>query len=73
MNVSELMRKHAPTPRSAITPPAAAGPTIRAVCTITLLSAIALTVRSGPTSSVTKLWRAGLSSASTAPRTSTSR
>ena len=65
-------RKHGPTPSSAITTPAAAGPTIRALCTITLLSATALTVRSGPTSSVTKLWRAGLSSALTAPRANTS-
>ena len=71
-NESALSRKHGPTPSSAITAPAAAGPTIRALWTITELSATALTVRSGPTSSVTKLWRAGLSSALTAPRANTS-
>ena len=65
-------RKHGPTPSSAITAPAAAGPTIRALWTITEFSATALTVRSGPTSSVTKLWRAGLSSALIAPRVKTS-
>jgi hypothetical protein len=71
-NDTALMRKHGPTPASAITPPASAGPRMRAVCTITLFSATALTVRSVPTSSVTKLWRAGLSKAFTAPRANTS-
>ncbi len=71
-NDSALSRKHGPTPSSAITAPAAAGPTIRALWTITEFSATALTVRSGPTSSVTKLWRAGLSRALIAPRTNTS-
>jgi hypothetical protein len=68
-NVSALSRKHGATPRSAITAPAVAGPTIRAVCTMTLLSETALTSRSAPTISTTKLWRAGLSAAFTDPRT----
>ena len=51
--------------RRAITAAAAAGPAMRAVWTITQLSATALTIRSGPTSSITKAWRAGLSMALT--------
>ena len=70
--LSALTAKQGPTPASAITPPASIGPAIRDVCTITLLSDTALTTRSAPTSSNTKLWRAGLSIASTVPRTSTS-
>ena len=64
--------KHGPTPSSAITAPAAAGPAMRDVWTTTELSATALTIRSGPTSSITNAWRAGLSIASTEPRASTS-
>ena len=45
---------------------------MRAVCTTTEFSATALTTRSGPTISITNACRAGLSSASTEPRTSTS-
>ena len=52
--------------------PASAGPTMRLVWTTTEFSATALTMRSGPTSSITKAWRAGLSIASTEPRASTS-
>ena len=48
-----------------------AGPTMRAQCTITLFRLTAFTTRSGPTISITKLWRAGLSSAFTVPRAST--
>lgn len=39
---------------------------------MTLLRLTAFTTRSRPTSSITKLWRAGLSMALTAPRTNTS-
>jgi hypothetical protein len=54
------------------TAPAAAGPMMRELWTITEFSATALTTRSGPTISTTNAWRAGLSSALTEPRTSTS-
>jgi len=56
----------------AISTPAIAGPTIRALCTITLFRLTALTTRSGPTISITKLWRVGLSMAFTTPRANTS-
>ena len=68
----ELTRKHGPTPNSAMTPPASAGPRMRAVWMITELSATALTTRSAPTISIAKLWRAGLSIALTVPRANTS-
>ena len=71
-NDSALSAKHGPTPSSAITVPASAGPTMRAVWTTTEFSATALTTRSCPTSSITNDWRAGLSIASTEPRASTS-
>jgi hypothetical protein len=45
---------------------------IRAEWTIRLLRLTALTTRSRPTISITKLWRAGLSIALTEPRTNTS-
>ena len=48
-----------------------AGPRMRELWTTTEFSATALTTRSGPTSSTTKAWRAGLSTASTQPRTNT--
>jgi len=51
--------------------PAIAGPMIRELWMTTLLSATALTTRSGPTSSIGSACRAGLSSASTIPRNST--
>ena len=60
------------TPASAISAPAAAGPMIRELWTITEFSDTALTTRSGPTISITNAWRAGLSTALTAPRVSTS-
>ena len=55
-----------------MTAPALAGPMIRALWTMTEFSETALTTRSAPTSSMTKLWRVGLSTALTAPRTKTS-
>ena len=67
-----LSRKHSAIPIVAITAPANAGPMIRADWMITLLRLTAFTTRSRPTSSITKLWRAGLSMALTAPRTNTS-
>ena len=53
-------------PNVAIRIPAMAGPIIRALCTITLFRLTAFTTRSGPTISITKLWRVGLSIAFTA-------
>ena len=70
-NVKASIRKQGATPRVAIRAPAAAGPTIRAPWTRTLLSPTALTTRSAPTISITKLWRVGLSTALTAPRMKT--
>ena len=71
--VSALSAKQGTTPRVAIRIPASAGPTIRAAWTITLLRLTALTTRSGPTISITKLWRVGLSTALTAPIAKTAR
>jgi hypothetical protein len=71
-NEPELTAKQAETPSSAISAPAAAGPTMREEWTMTELSATALSKRSGPTISLTNACRAGLSTASTVPRTSTS-
>jgi hypothetical protein len=71
-NDSAFSRKHGATPIAAITPPASAGPTIRAEWTIRLFRLTALTTRSRPTISITNAWRAGLSTALTAPRTNTS-
>ena len=71
-NDSALSAKQVPTPASAMTAPAVAGPMIRALWTMTEFSETALTTRSAPTSSMTKLWRVGLSTALTAPRTKTS-
>ena len=70
--LSALSAKHGPTPRTAITVPASAGPAMRLVWTTTELSATALTIRSCPTSSITNDCRAGLSIASTEPRARTS-
>jgi hypothetical protein len=71
-NDSELSRKQGAIPTEAITMPASAGPMMRADWTMRLLRLTALTTRSRPTSSITKLCRAGLSMALTAPRTNTS-
>ena len=71
--VSALSAKQGTTPKPAISSPATAGPTIRAICTITLLRLTALTTRSGPTISITKLCRVGLSTALTLPIAKTAR
>ena len=71
-NDIELIKKQGAIPTDAITMPASAGPMIRDDWTIRLLRLTALTTRSRPTSSITKLWRAGLSTALTEPRTNTS-
>ncbi len=71
--VSALSAKQGTTPTVAIRIPASAGPTIRAICTITLLRLTALTTRSEPTISITKLWRVGLSTALTVPIAKTAR
>jgi hypothetical protein len=52
-NDSAFSRKHGATPSAAITPPANAGPTIRAEWTIRLFRLTALTTRSRPTISIT--------------------
>ena len=70
--VRALSKKHSSTPTVAISTPAMAGPTMRAQCTITLFRLTAFTTRSGPTISITKLWRVGLSTALTTPRANTS-
>ena len=62
---SALRAKHVLTPAKAMTAPALAGPMIRALWTTTEFSETALTTRSAPTSSMTKLWRVGLSTALT--------
>ena len=70
-NVNALIRKHGATPTVAIRIPALAGPRIRAEWIRTLLRPTALTTRSAPTISITKLCRVGLSTELTAPRTKT--
>src|SRR3954467_5657888 len=84
MNEIALIRNAVDTPAVAITMPASAGPADVTVCTIALFSPTAFTTREGPTSterlttrdeppsSTTKLWRAGLPRAFTAPRAHTS-
>ncbi len=51
-----------------MTTAAMAGPTTRAALMLTLLSVTALLTSSGPTSSSTNVWRAGLSTTVTKPR-----
>jgi hypothetical protein len=65
--VSRLRPKAGTTPKPAISRPAIAGPTIRATSMITLFRLTALTSRSGPTISITKLCRVGLSTLFTVP------
>ena len=55
-------------PTVAIITPAIAGPTARAALTTTLLRVTALLMSSGPTISITNVWRLGLSSAVTVPK-----
>ncbi len=59
--VRALSAKHGATPSTAMSAPAIAGPMIRDEWMITLLRLTALTTRSAPTISITKLCRAGLS------------
>ena len=73
MKVSALTAKQGTTPKAAIVIPASAGPTIRAAWTMTLLRLTALTTRSGPTISKTKLCRVGLSTALAEPIAKTAR
>ncbi len=68
-----MTAKQGPTPTPAIRMPASAGPTSRADWTMTLLRLTALTTRPGPTISITKLCRVGLSTELTAPIASTAR
>jgi hypothetical protein len=62
-----LMKNAGARPSPAMTRPATAGPTILAVCTSVELRATALTRSSRPTISMTKVWRAGMSSALVIP------
>ena len=71
-NESAFSRKQSSIPPPAISRPASAGPVMRDVWIRTLWSPTALTTRSDPTISITKLWRAGMSTASTNPRARTS-
>ncbi len=71
--VRALIAKQGTTPTVAIRMPAIAGPTIRAAWTMTLLRLTALTTRSGPTISITKLCRVGLSTALSRPKAKTPR
>jgi hypothetical protein len=64
-----FIKKAQPVPALAITSPAAAGPTIRAALKEVELSEIALGRSSSLTSSATKVWRTGASSAATEPNT----
>ena len=66
-----MIAKQGATPTRAIRIPAIAGPTRRAEWIRTLLRLTALTTRSAPTISIAKLWRVGLSTALTVPRTKT--
>ncbi len=70
--VAALIKKQGATPTVRISAPPAAGPKIRAAWIKTLLRPTALTTRSAPTISITKLWRVGLSTELTAPRAKTS-
>ncbi len=70
-NERALIAKQGPTPMVAIARPAAAGPRIRAEWMRTLLRLTAFTTRSGPTISIAKLWRVGLSTELIAPRVKT--
>ena len=67
-NETALIAKHGATPANAITMPASAGPIVRAPLSSAAPRLTALTSRSGPTSSTRNAWRAGLSTALTAPR-----
>jgi hypothetical protein len=69
--LAALTRKHGSTPQRRISPPAIAGPITREAWTRTLLRLTALTTRSGPTISMTKLWRAGFSIEFAVPRMKT--
>lgn len=65
----ELMTNTQPLPTAAIISPATAGPTRRAPLNSVEFNATALGRPSSPTSSATKVWRAGASKELTQPST----
>jgi len=69
--VSALRAKQGSTPKPTISRPAIVGPIRRPAWISTLLRLTALTRRSGPTISIAKLCRVGLSTALTLPRRKT--
>ena len=62
-----MRKKAGAIPTTAISTPATAGPTTRAVLKLALLRPTALATRSGPTISLTNDWRAGMSKAVATP------
>ncbi|ALE83383.1 hypothetical protein XF36_09690 [Pseudonocardia sp. HH130629-09] len=67
-----MTAKQIPVPPATMTSPATAGPTARAALTRTELRVTALRRSSGPTSSCTKVCRAGFSTALFSPSTAAS-
>ncbi len=66
-NEAALIRNTHPDPTQAMTAPATAGPTIRAALKEVEFSATAFDRSASPTSSDTKVWRAGASNAEAQP------
>jgi hypothetical protein len=66
-NETALRKKAGAIPTAAISPPAAAGPSTRAVLKLALFRPTALATRSGPTISLTNDCRAGMSKAVATP------
>jgi len=67
MNDVPLNRNAQPVPTEAIMRPATAGPIMRAALNEVEFSAIAFESSASPTSSATKVWRTGASSAALQP------
>jgi hypothetical protein len=68
-----LIKNTHPEPTAAIRRPAVAGPTIRAALNEVEFRATAFDKSASPTSSDTKLWRAGASNAVTQPNRNANR
>ncbi len=71
-NDAAFRMKHGPTPSRAMVRAAMAGPTTRATLMLIVLRVMALLSRSAPTISSTTVWRAGLSTTVTTPRSTAS-
>ena len=67
MKDAPLNRNAQPVPTEAMTRPAIAGPTMRAALNEVEFSAMAFDKSRSPTSSATKVWRTGASSAALQP------